>query len=56
MRITSLNLPDFRSSERTFQLLAQVAGRAGRAEKEGRSDSDLQSTALRHQELAQSRL
>ena len=32
---TSLNLPDYRSSERTFQLLTQVAGRAGRAEKEG---------------------
>lgn len=32
---TSLNLPDFRASERTFQLLTQVAGRAGRAEKEG---------------------
>ena len=32
---TSLNLPDFRSAERTFQLLTQVAGRAGRAEKEG---------------------
>ena len=32
---TSLNLPDFRSSERTFQLLTQVAGRAGRADKEG---------------------
>ena len=32
---TALNLPDFRSSERTFQLLTQVAGRAGRAEKAG---------------------
>ncbi len=33
---TALNLPDFRSSERTFQLLAQVAGRAGRGPKGGR--------------------
>ncbi|GEP84168.1 putative primosomal replication factor Y [Staphylococcus piscifermentans] len=32
---TMLNLPDFRASERTFQLLTQVAGRAGRHEKEG---------------------
>ena len=33
---TSLNLPDFRSAERTFQLITQVAGRAGRADKPGR--------------------
>ena len=32
---TSLNMPDFRAAERTFQLVAQVSGRAGRAEKPG---------------------
>ena len=32
---TSLNIPDFRSSENTFSLLSQVAGRSGRASKTG---------------------
>ncbi len=32
---TSMNLPDFRAAERTFQMIAQVAGRSGRGEKLG---------------------
>jgi len=33
---TALHLPDFRAGERTFQLVAQVAGRTGRGKKGGR--------------------
>ena len=33
---TSLNIPDFRSSENTYSLLSQVAGRSGRSQKTGK--------------------
>lgn len=33
---TGLRLPDFRAAERTFQLMTQIAGRAGRAHRAGR--------------------
>jgi primosomal protein N' (replication factor Y) len=36
MADTALALPDFRAAERTFQLLAQVGGRAGRGKDAGR--------------------
>jgi primosomal protein N' (replication factor Y) len=52
---TALSLPDFRASERTFQLITQVAGRAGRGDAAGRvvlqtfvPDDPTIKSALRH--------
>lgn len=43
---TALNLPDFRASEKTFQLITQVAGRAGRGDTHG--EVVAQSYSLEH--------
>ena len=48
---TLLNYPDFRAFERSYQLLAQVAGRAGRREKQGKVD--IQAYADNHRIIAQ---
>ncbi len=46
----SLHFPDFRASERTFQLLEQVAGRAGRGDEPG--EALVQTLCPRHHALA----
>ncbi|NOT29574.1 MAG: primosomal protein N', partial [Planctomycetes bacterium] len=46
----ALNMPDFRAEERTFQLIAQVAGRAGRGTRPGRvvvQTSNTENAAIR---------
>ena len=48
---TMLNYPDFRAYERAFQLMAQVAGRAGRKDKRGRVV--LQTKSIDHPIIAQ---
>ena len=46
---TALHLPDFRAAEKTFQLVAQVAGRTGRGDKPGRVHrADLFTRPSRH--------
>jgi primosomal protein N' (replication factor Y) len=56
---TALHLPDFRATERTFQLVAQVAGRTGRGDRPGRvlvqtytPDHYAIRSAIRHDYLA----
>ena len=56
---TALHLPDFRAAERTFQLVAQVAGRTGRGDRPGRvlvqtytPDHPAIQAAIRHDYLA----
>lgn len=48
---TLLNFPNFRAFERSFQLLAQVAGRAGRRDKQG--EVIIQAYAVNHRVLEQ---
>ncbi len=46
-----LNFPDFKSFETTFQLITQVSGRAGRADKEGKvvlQTYDTEHYAIKH--------
>ena len=46
---SALHLPDFRSFEKTFSLITQVSGRAGRFTPDGRGHStDLQPSASRY--------
>ena len=51
---TSLTLPDFRAAERTFQIITQVAGRAGRRQQKGLVI--LQSCALGHYAIEAARM